>query len=175
MKYSILMLCLILSSCSFMQQQQQQLQAGYRTCEEEAKKIRQRVDNFKARVMKAAAARLHITTGDEKKENSTVHLSEEELGSLKTIVQAIRNAPPMTRSSWRIGSNTTGILRVGYSTFKSIHFLDNEGRELASMALNHDSDEEQADGGKHEMHSRNLPPDKQDAIDALPTVSSYCK
>lgn len=176
MKQSITILCILLTSCSCVSQQQQQIKAGYNTCANEVKEVRQSIDDFKASVLKSVAAKLHISTGDEKAEDSTVHLSDEELGTLKTIVQAIKNAPPVTRSSWRIGSNFTSVLRAGYSTFKSIHFLDHEGRELASLALNHDTEDEgAAHTTKHDAHSSSLPAAKQKELDSLPTVSSYSK
>lgn len=148
------LVALLLCSCSFVQHPQQQLQTGYEFCSEEAK---------------------HITTGNEKEEDSVILLSDEELSTLKKIVRTLQDAPPVTRSSWRIGSNVASIARAGHSAFKSIRFLDNEGRELASLALNHDSDEDHPDEAKHDAHSRSLTTEKQKEIDALPTVSCYNK
>lgn len=174
-KNSLPLVALLLCSCSFVQHQQQQLQTGYEFCSEEAKHISKSMEDFKADVMKSVAARLHITTGNEKEEDSVILLSDEELSVLKKIVKTLQDAPPVTRSSWRIGSNVASIARAGYSAFKSIRFLDNEGRELASLALNHGSDEAHPDEAKHDAHSRSLTAEKQKEIDALPTVSCYNK
>lgn len=145
MKHFLILLCLLLSSCSSIMQvqQQQQIKSGLDEIVDEVKEIRKDIQDFRATVRKAVAARLHITTGDNKVEDSVIHLDEEELEAVKSVAETIRDAPPVGVNSWRVGSSVFSVARVGYSTLKSLRFLDEHGKELISFIIGDDDKKEQ--------------------------------
>ena len=145
MKHFLILLCLLLSSCSSIMQvqQQQQFKSGLDEIVDEVKEIRKDIQDFRATVRKAVAARLHITTGDNKVEDSVIHLDEEELEAVKSVAETIRDAPPVGVNSWRVGSSVFSVARVGYSTLKSLRFLDEHGKELISFIIGDDDKKEQ--------------------------------
>ena len=108
---------------------------------EDIKEIREDIQEYRASVRKAVAAKLHITTGDNKDEESIIHLDEEELKTVKSVVETIKDAPPIGVNSWRVGSNVFSIARVGYSALKSLRFLNEHGEEIVSFAIGDDDDE----------------------------------
>lgn len=162
MKGLHLYLCLLLSSCSSVMQiqQQQQLKSSVEEYTADIKEIREDIQEFRASVRKAVAAKLHITTGDNKDEESVIHLDEKELETVKSIVETIKDAPPIGIKSWRIGSNVISIARVGYSAMKSIRFLNKHGEELVTLAIGDDKEEDK--------NSKK----KQEPAPGLPTVNT---
>ena len=142
MKQSLILLCLLLSSCSSIMQvqQQQQIKSEFEEIVEDVKEIREDIQDFRASVRKAVAAKLHITTGDNKDEDSVIHLDEEELKTVKAIAETIKDAPPIGVNSWRVGSSVFSIARVGYSALKSLRFLNEHGEEIVSFAIGDDED-----------------------------------
>ena len=149
----LILLCLLLSSCtSVMQvQQQQQIQSGLDEISADIKKIRENIQEYRASVRKAVAAKLHITTGDNKDEESVIHLDDEELETVKSIAETIKDAPPIGARSWRVGSGVFSIARVGYSALKSIRFLDKHGEELVSFAIGDDDDDKKKQPTVHSI------------------------
>ena len=138
-----LLICLLLSSCSSIMQvqQQQQIKSDFKEIADDIKEIREDIQEYRASVRKAVAAKLHITTGDNKDEESIIHLDEEELKTVKSVVETIKDAPPIGVNSWRVGSNVFSIARVGYSALKSLRFLNEHGEEIVSFAIGDDDDE----------------------------------
>jgi hypothetical protein len=122
-------------------QQQQQIKSDIKEIAEDIKEIREDIQEYRASVRKAVAAKLHITTGDNKDEESIIHLDEEELKTVKSVVETIKDAPPIGVNSWRVGSNVFSIARVGYSALKSLRFLNEHGEEIISFAIGDDDDE----------------------------------
>ena len=144
MKKSIILLSLLLSSCSSVMQvqQQQQLKSDVHEFTEDIKEIKEDIDDFRASVRKAVAAKLHITTGDNKDEESVIHLDDEELKTVKSVLETIKDAPPIGANAWRIGGGVLSIARVGYSALKSLRFLNEHGEEIVSFAIGDDDDDE---------------------------------
>ena len=159
--------CMLISLCSCAVQQQQ-MKAAFEVCETEVTEVNKSIDDFKASVLESVAATLHITTGGEKPEDSFIHLTDEEVATLKKITDTLKAMPSIRPGTWKPGKNIVGIAKLGYNTLKSIKFLDKEGREIASMAINHDTDDEHP--GKHDAHSRHLPPEEQKRLDELPSM-----
>ena len=160
-----LLICLLLSSCSSIMQvqQQQQIKSEFNEIAEDIKEIRADIQEYRASVRKAVAAKLHITTGDNKDEESIIHLDEEELKTVKSVVETIKDAPPIGVNSWRVGSNVFSIARVGYSALKSLRFLNEHGEEIVSFAIGDDDDEDE----KKEADKK-----KQSPVHSVPTVDT---
>ena len=149
--------CMLISLCSCAVQQQQ-MKAAFEVCETEVTEVNKSIDDFKASVLESVAATL----------DSFIHLKDEEVATLKKITDTLKAMPSIRPGTWKPGKNIVGIAKLGYNTFKSIKFLDKEGREIATMAINHDTDDEHP--GKHDAHSRHLPPEEQKRLDELPSM-----
>lgn len=148
--------------------QQQQMKAAFKVCETEVEEVNKSIDDFKAAVLESTAATLHITTGGEKPEDSFIHLTDEEVATLKKIAHTLKALPSVNPATWRPGKNIIGIAKFGYNTYKSIRFLNKEGQKIASLAINHDTEDEHPE--VHDAHSRHLPPEEQKRLDELPSM-----
>ena len=160
-----LLLCLLLSSCSSIMQvqQQQQIKSEFNEIAEDIKEVREDIQEFRASMRKAVAAKLHITTGDNKDEESIIHLDDEELKTVKAVVETIKDAPPIGVNSWRVGSGVFSIARVGYSALKSLRFLNEHGEEIISFAIGDDDDEDE---------KKKADKKEQSPVHSVPTVNT---
>lgn len=172
MKKAIILLSLLLSSCSSVMQvqQQQQLKSDVHEFTEDIKEIKEDIDDFRASVRKAVAAKLHITTGDNKDDESVIHLDDEELKTVKSVLETIKDAPPIGANAWRIGGGVLSIARVGYSTLKSLRFLNEHGEEIVSFAIGDDDDDEETKKKQKKTDKK-----KQPSAYQVPTVETDAK
>ena len=164
--------CMLISLCSCAVQQQQ-MKAAFEACEAEVSEVHKSIDAFKAAVLESTAATLHITTGGEKTEGSFIHLTDEEVATLKKITDTLKALPSVNPAAWRPGKNIVGLAKLGYNSYKSIRFLNKEGQKIASLAINHDTDDEHPE--VHDAHSRHLPAEEQKRLDELPSMRKLNK